>query len=161
MITHMLEDCMRNDEYGMRHYHELTHGANCYYFNTSKYLSRLPVRRGRCKYLGELCSICLQGIYSLSTGWITACNHVFHKKCLRQWCVKTNCRGTCPECRNDMGCVEFTDGIRFVFPFQNCLDQLEEVDNILHHVCHDCDGILGMTQDCCTCARYLETGRCQ
>lgn len=161
MKTQMLEDCMLNENETMYRYHQLTQKkGDCYYFNTYKFLSRLPfIRKKKYRFLGETCSICLENIYTISSGWITSCSHVFHKKCLRQWCIKTNLNGNCPECRGDMGCLEFLDGIRYVTPVQNALDLIEELDNITHHICHDCNGVLGMTSDCDRCNRYLQNGK--
>ena len=48
-----------------------------------------------------ICSICLESEFSDEEfydnyKYITPCAHVFHKKCLEQWCAKNN---SCPSCR--------------------------------------------------------------
>ena len=48
-----------------------------------------------------ICSICLESEFSDEEfydnyKYITPCAHIFHKKCLKQWCAKNN---SCPSCR--------------------------------------------------------------
>lgn len=158
----MLEDCLRNDKDDqMMRFLELTQQQESpYYFNAGKYLSRLPIIRNRRphQFVGETCAICLDPIVSRTTGWVTRCAHAFHKLCLRRWCTQTHCHGTCPHCRGDVGAVEFLDGLRYTYPFRSGLDLLEEIDNIIHRYCHDCEDVLGMTPGCPRCARYRQQG---
>ena len=47
------------------------------------------------------CTICLEDVRSRQHCAITSCNHVFHKKCAKQWFIEQCEKPLCPNCRKD------------------------------------------------------------
>ena len=45
------------------------------------------------------CMICLLGFTPGESILILLCNHIFHKKCLKDWLKRSN---TCPLCNHDL-----------------------------------------------------------
>lgn len=165
MKSHTLEDVLCNDDEGrLLRYRELTQKqGDCYYFRRYKYLSELSTKtsKKRCHFVLEECPICLTSVGSRQSAWITWCGHLFHKRCLREWCYTTQCSGSCPMCRKEMGPLEFLDGLEYtIYPeVENFCDLLEEVPNLLHKFCYECNGVLGMNPDkCCYCRVWLQVG---
>jgi hypothetical protein len=136
--------------------------GDCYYFFRFKYLSNLTKNKNHFR-LGRECAICLSSIFRVKNCWITKCGHAFHKKCLREWIyhsLKTS-ESSCPECRGEMGCCEYLDGINFVVqPYiQNFCDLIEEVDNLLPQLCFSCHQNLGMNfKHCDECKHFIDHG---
>jgi len=146
----------------IKRFSELTCGqGNPYYFNRFKYQSDLNRKRKKTFHLHSECAICLGMMNRHEKSWITSCQHIFHKSCLREWLYKTKYNGSCPICRQDMGCLEFLDGITYVvFPdCDNYIDILEEVKHLLPHFCHYCDNVLGMNKECEKCHLYCQSGQ--
>lgn len=66
----------------------------------------LPCRMSVKTYIpiGEMCPICLEGIYSKNNAYLTGCGHGFHKSCIRlvlEICGNKNL--ICPSCRGNLG----------------------------------------------------------
>lgn len=159
-----LEDQIDNKEMKQRmlRFTELTQKkSNPYYFFRFKYQDE--IFKKKLHTIHAECSICLEMINSNKNGWITRCNHIFHKECLKQWFFKTKWNDSCPMCRQDIGNVSFIDGINYsIYPIDkdtNFLDLLEEQDHLLPNFCHECDEIMGMNRDCKDCLNYQKFGK--
>lgn len=146
----------------------LTRKGHLWQWQGTQYWSHLPFYRScTSTFYGHECAICLQPCWTLRSTWKTSCHHVFHKSCLRRWIVNTKWQGTCPYCRQDMGCLEFVEGQRYRIigresssPFYFS-DMTEELDSLVPRLCptslKDDDStrhFQGMSPTCLTCHAY-------
>lgn len=82
--------------------------------NTRKYKKRTPRRKHRKsgkrnRFFGGVgedgnCPICFEPLTSEAT-FTTNCQHIFHRRCIRDWCARPEGRGqicTCPLCRTQL-----------------------------------------------------------
>lgn len=54
--------------------------------------------------IGEMCPICLEGIYSKNNAYLTGCGHSFHKSCIRSVLETFPYKNLmCPYCRTNLG----------------------------------------------------------
>lgn len=147
-----MEDIIQNDDTDrMKRFMQLTQGeGDCYYFKIFKKMSSIYMKQS-IHSIFEECPICLNPIKSIPSAWITWCGHMFHKSCLRDWSYTTRCSGSCPMCRQEMGSLEFLDGVEYaVYPrIENFCDLLEEIPNIIHRFCYNCNHVMGMNHENC------------
>jgi hypothetical protein len=66
------------------------------HFNVLMPLSNISIQH---KKDGRVCSVCLQEFEITSIIRLTVCNHIFHSKCIDEWCIKNL---ICPMCRTDL-----------------------------------------------------------
>jgi hypothetical protein len=66
----------------------------------------LPCRMNVKTYIpiGEMCPICLEGIYSKKNAYLTGCGHAFHKSCIQFVLrIRDHLNLLCPYCRSNLG----------------------------------------------------------
>lgn len=120
---------------------------------------------------GELCSICIEPIFTKKSAWLTPCSHVFHRKCLinnyqyrkiHNMMIEFTNEVPCPICRT--GLVDCCVGLQTIDKYnsKNGLDTLENfwsnIDYIPYILCYKCEKALGMNKECAICEYYRITG---
>ena len=134
------------------------------YFYFSKRLFWVPPFHSSYRRVSvfDECAICMMSFLNFSKTWVTQCGHVFHKHCLHAYMKKQllcDDYARCPLCRRSMGNLEFLDGLTYQVGIKSdCVsDVLEEVPNMLPHVCPNSDDhshYLGMCTSCDDCGLW-------
>ena len=79
-------------------------GYIVYSFCQVQVIRRLPQYRYRpvlLKYGSPECPICMSEYNTEDEVQRTACQHLFHAKCLEQWLERCRAKPRCPECNSD------------------------------------------------------------
>jgi len=131
-----------------------------YFFFEKKVYHSLLQKKRYCRK-DEVCAICLEMCFFQKNTWITACGHVFHKTCLKNYYQFDAKDKTCPTCRGNAGNMEFLDGMRFQVGLSttNKLDLLDEIDSLIPKSCENNDHFLGMKKECNVCCEYRMPSR--